>query len=105
MRFLANENFNNDILRALKSEHPELDIVRVQDTEVYQAEDPLVLEFAAIRLDMCPCASLRHQFLYDYISPSLSTFFALSIKIFWRTSSLSSRFSKSRSQRSGLMTG
>jgi predicted nuclease of predicted toxin-antitoxin system len=47
MRILADENFHNDILRGLLQVNPELDIVRVQDTEVYQADDPTVLEWAA----------------------------------------------------------
>lgn len=47
IRFAADENFNNDILRALKRSYPQLDIERVQDTEVYQADDPKVLEWAA----------------------------------------------------------
>jgi hypothetical protein len=47
MRFLADENFNNRILRGIRREHGSVDIQRVQDTEVYQAEDPAVLAFAA----------------------------------------------------------
>lgn len=47
MRFAADENFNNDILRGLKRQHPDLDVVRIQDTEIYQADDPVVLEWTA----------------------------------------------------------
>ena len=47
MRFAADENFNNDILRGVLRRHPDLDIVRIQDTEIYEAEDPVVLEWAA----------------------------------------------------------
>lgn len=47
MRFLADENFNNDILHGLRSRMPDIDIVRTQDTEVYQADDPRLLEWAA----------------------------------------------------------
>src|SRR5260221_10783875 len=47
MRFLADENFHNDILHGLQSQVPDLDIVRVQDTEVYQADDPTLLQWAA----------------------------------------------------------
>ena len=47
MRFLADENFNGRVLRGIRREHPDLDIVRVQDTVVYQAADPKVLEWAA----------------------------------------------------------
>jgi predicted nuclease of predicted toxin-antitoxin system len=47
IRFLADENFNGKILRGLRREHPQADIVRVQDTAIYQASDPEVLEWAA----------------------------------------------------------
>ena len=47
MRFLADENFNNAILRGLQSQNPDLDILRAQDTEVGQANDPTLLEWAA----------------------------------------------------------
>lgn len=47
IRFLADENFNGKILRGLRREHPEADIVRVQDTAIYEAPDPQVLEWAA----------------------------------------------------------
>ena len=47
MRFLADENFHGAILRGLLRAYPKLDVVRVQDTEVYQAEDPKVLAWAA----------------------------------------------------------
>ncbi|MBI1281950.1 MAG: hypothetical protein GC179_27745 [Anaerolineaceae bacterium] len=47
MRLLADENFNGDVLRGLLRVEPKLDIVRVQDTEVYQASDSVVLAYAA----------------------------------------------------------
>ena len=47
MRFLADENFNNRILNGVLRQYPDTDIVRVQDTEVYEAADPVVLEWAA----------------------------------------------------------
>ncbi|MDX2140912.1 MAG: DUF5615 family PIN-like protein, partial [Chloroflexota bacterium] len=47
MRLLADENFHGDVLDGLKKAEPTLDIVRVQDTEIYQAADPVVLEWAA----------------------------------------------------------
>lgn len=43
----ADENFNNDILRGLVRRLPSLDIVRIQDTELARASDPVVLEWAA----------------------------------------------------------
>jgi predicted nuclease of predicted toxin-antitoxin system len=47
MRLLADENFNNDILRGLLRLYPDIDLVRVQDTHLFQKEDDLVLEWAA----------------------------------------------------------
>ena len=47
LKFVADENFNNDILRGLLRKMSKLDIVRVQDTEFSRATDPEVLEWAA----------------------------------------------------------
>lgn len=47
MKFLADENFNNRILRGVRLKAAEVIITRVQDTEIYQAEDPQVLAWAA----------------------------------------------------------
>ena len=47
LRFLADENFDNRFLRALVRKDSDIDVIRVQDTEIYQADDPTVLEWAA----------------------------------------------------------
>ena len=47
LRFVADETFNNDIVRGLLRRAPELDIVRVQDVELSGADDPTVLDWAA----------------------------------------------------------
>jgi hypothetical protein len=47
LRLLADENFNGRILRALKRQVPDLDLVRVQDTRLSGADDSAVLQFAA----------------------------------------------------------
>ncbi len=44
---VADENFNNDILRGLLRRDPTLDIVRIQDVGLTHAPDPVVLEWAA----------------------------------------------------------
>ncbi len=44
---VADENFNNDILRGLLRHDPSLDIVRLQDVGLTGATDPQVLEWAA----------------------------------------------------------
>lgn len=46
-RLLADEDFDNDIVRGLLLRHPELDMVRVQDSGLAGEEDPVVLEWAS----------------------------------------------------------
>ena len=47
IRFAADENFNNDIVRGLLRRKPQLDIMRLQDAGLSGADDPTVLEWAA----------------------------------------------------------
>jgi uncharacterized protein DUF5615 len=47
IRLAADENFNGIIVRGLLRRNPSLDILRVQDTEISEADDPTVLEWAA----------------------------------------------------------
>jgi hypothetical protein len=47
LRFAADENFNNDIIRGLLRLIPALDIVSVQDVGLSGKDDPAVLEWAA----------------------------------------------------------
>src|SRR6266511_486398 len=44
---VADENFNNDILRGLLRQDPSLDVVRIQDVGLTHAPDPVVLEWGA----------------------------------------------------------
>ena len=44
---LADENFNNDIVRGVTRRNPEVDVVRVQDVGLSGADDPAVLAWAA----------------------------------------------------------
>ena len=46
---LADENINNDIVRALFRRNPEIDIVRVQDAGLSDADDETLLARAAER--------------------------------------------------------
>jgi Domain of unknown function (DUF5615) len=45
--FVADENFNNDIVRGVCRRNPAIDIVRIQDVELSGAHDPVILEWAA----------------------------------------------------------
>lgn len=47
MRFVADENFNNDIVRGVRRRNPSIDIVRIQDEGLSGATDPTILEWAA----------------------------------------------------------
>ncbi|HEY9693089.1 MAG TPA: DUF5615 family PIN-like protein [Oculatellaceae cyanobacterium] len=47
MKFLADENFDNSIVRGLLRRKPDIDVVRVQDVGLSGTDDPTVLEWAA----------------------------------------------------------
>jgi predicted nuclease of predicted toxin-antitoxin system len=47
MKFLADENFDNSIVRGLMRRQPDIDIIRVQDVGLSGEDDPIVLEWAA----------------------------------------------------------
>ena len=46
-RFLADENFDNTLLKGVRKRKPDIDIARVQDVGLLRAEDPVVLAWAA----------------------------------------------------------
>ncbi len=45
LRFLADENFNNDILRGIDAQSEPVDVVRVQDMGLSGADDVAILEW------------------------------------------------------------
>jgi hypothetical protein len=47
IRLLADENFNNNIVRGVRLRDPYIDVVRVQDVGLSGADDPSVLAWAA----------------------------------------------------------
>ena len=47
LRFLADENFNNQIIRGILRQRPNFDIVRVQDVGLSETDDRVILEWAA----------------------------------------------------------
>ena len=47
MKFLADENFDGDVLRGLRRRQPDMDLVRVQDVGLMATADPLILAWAA----------------------------------------------------------
>ena len=48
LRLVADENFHGDIVRGLRRRSPDLDVVRIQDVGLSGADDPAVLEWAAL---------------------------------------------------------
>lgn len=47
LRFAADENFNDNIVRGLRRKNLRIDIVRVQDAGLASKDDPVILEWAA----------------------------------------------------------
>ena len=47
LQLIADENFNNNIVRGVLRRKTDVDIVRVQDRGLSQADDPTILEWAA----------------------------------------------------------
>jgi Domain of unknown function (DUF5615) len=47
IRFLADENFDNEILRGVRRRVPEVEFLRAQDTELAGKPDTVLLEWAA----------------------------------------------------------
>ena len=47
LQLVADENFNNNIVRGVLRRKADVDIVRIQDIGLSQADDPTILEWAA----------------------------------------------------------
>lgn len=73
-RFLADENFNNQIVRGVLRQNPDVDIVRVQDVDLSGADDPTVLGWAAQegRIVLTHDVATMTTFAYERIQAGLS---------------------------------
>ncbi len=71
---VADENFNNDIVRGLLRKNPDLDIVRVQDVGLRGADDPVILEWAATedRVVLTHDAATMAYYAYERVRAGLS---------------------------------
>ncbi len=69
LRFAADESFNNDILDGLLAREPSIDIVRIQDTELYSEDDAQVLEWTALenRLLLTHDANTMTHYAYERV--------------------------------------
>lgn len=74
VRLLLDENFDNDVLRGVLRHKPDLDYLRVQDIpELYGADDPTILEWAAQEHRVLFTHDVRTmtRFAYDRIRAGL----------------------------------
>src|SRR5688572_20334661 len=73
MRFLADENFNNEILRGLHRRIPDVEIIRAQDTELASQPDPDVLAWAAENgyIILSHDVNTMRGFFYDRLTADL----------------------------------
>lgn len=73
LRFAADENFNNDMVRGLRRRKSDLDIVRVQEAGLSGAVDPDVLEWAARegRILLTHDVSTMTRYAYERVAASL----------------------------------
>jgi len=69
LRYAADENFNNDILRGLRRHDDRLDVFRVQDAELSATLDPILLDWAARenRIILSHDVSTMVGFAYDRV--------------------------------------
>ncbi|MEA5502322.1 DUF5615 family PIN-like protein [Halotia wernerae UHCC 0503] len=49
LKFLADENFDNTVVRGIFRRSPEIDILRVQDVGLSGKDDPTILKWACPR--------------------------------------------------------
>ncbi|AGY60564.1 DUF5615 family PIN-like protein [Gloeobacter kilaueensis] len=73
-RFLADENFNNQIVRGVLRQNPNTDIIRVQDVDLSGVDDPGVLAWAAEegRIVLTHDVATMITFVYQRIQAGLS---------------------------------
>ncbi len=69
LRYAADENFNNDILRGLRRRDDDLEIVRIQDVDLSGVLDPIILDWAARenRVVLSHDVSTMVGFAYDRV--------------------------------------
>jgi hypothetical protein len=70
IKFAADENLNNNILRGMLRRNSEIDIERVQDAGLSGADDPKILEWCAVqnRILLTNDVSTITKFAYQRIA-------------------------------------
>lgn len=66
VKFLADENFDNNIVRGLLRKQPTLDIITVQEVELRATDDRIILEWAAQTGRVLLTHDLRTMLKYGY---------------------------------------
>jgi hypothetical protein len=76
IRLAADENFDNDILRGLYLQYPDLDLIWVQDTEMFQKDDPTVLGWLAkeVRILLTHDVKTMPNYAYQRVKLGLPMF-------------------------------
>lgn len=74
IKFLSDENFNNQIVRGILRQNSNIDLVRVQDVGLSGVDDPTVLAWAAQegRIVLTHDVATMISFAYDRIESGLS---------------------------------
>jgi len=74
IRFLADENFNNQVVRGILRQNSDVDIVRIQDVELSGVDDPTVLAWAAQegRIVLTHDVATMTTFAYERVAAGLS---------------------------------
>ncbi len=74
LRLLSDENFNGNIVRGLFLRQPNLDLLRVQDVNLLNVDDPEILEWAANnnRILLTHDRATMPDFAYERLSKNQS---------------------------------
>lgn len=74
IRFLADENFNNQIVRGILRQNAQMNIVRIQDVGLSGFDDPTVLGWAAEegRIVLTHDVATMTTFAYERVEAGLS---------------------------------
>lgn len=85
IRLLSDENFNGNIVRGLFLRQPNLDLLRVQDVNLLNVDDPEILEWAANnnRILLTHDRATMPDFAYERLSrnQSMAGMFVVSDRI------------------------
>ncbi len=73
LKFLVDENFNNDIVRGVLRLNVAVDILRVQDTPLFHGDDPAILAWAAEqgRVLLTHDVKTMTKYAYDRVAAGL----------------------------------